>query len=544
MNRSTLIVAVWLALSILHLGLSTRSDPGVYYDEVIQAVPALDYLRGFQRVSVPPQVTAFDLYGRPLPWMTQPYMGALKSQLLIPSFALFGATPDVLRITTTVWGLLAIGLAMLFTRRLFGTGAACVAGTLLAVDPTWLFVARHDWGSVSLALLCRMGALLLVLRAWDSGRKLEAAAAGLVAGLAVYNKVDAVPFLAAATIAGALARPDAVRGLLGPRWRLLAWAAAGAVVGALPLILSAARILDASGRLSDAAGLTGRIAVARATLDGSYFHRLIDTGGVFEALSQVDAPSWPLPMAGLAGLGVLTIWVLRGPRSAPATRGALFLLLAALGTEAGLLALPAADRVHHALNVYPLPHLAVAGAGLFLWRRWDAVGALPRAGRAGLLALLALLAAMGLRVIDRTADLVEQTGGRGLWSDATTRLAASNDRSETTFVCLDWGFQQSLAFQTERARIVDAVWKLRWGHHQIEPWTLRGDTDHVYLLHEGDTAVFGLGEPFLEAARALPSDRVEIESWEDREGSSAFVSVRILGPHVVRYRDRYDIDLL
>jgi hypothetical protein len=432
---------------------------------------------------------------------------------------------------------------MLFAQRVFGVGVACVAGALLAFDPTWLFVARHDWGSVCLALGLRMGALWMATRAWSSGRPLEAGAAGLLAGLALYNKVDAVPFFAGAGIALLVCRPDVVRELLGARWRQLAWGASGAVVAALPLILSAAAILNASGFLPASTTLGGKAAVALATLDGSYFHRLIATGGVFGALFQVDAPSWGLPLAAAAGAGALVGLTWRGPARETTRIGARFLVPCWIATQAGLLAMPAADRVHHALNVYPLPHLIVAVAGVALWDAIDGTGVLRRTGRYALIALFFLLVASGARVIDRTADLVERTGGRGLWSDASTRLANELDRPEITFVCLDWGFQQTLAFQTERARLVDALWKLKWGQHQLRPWTIRGGPDHVYLLHLGDTDVFGFGAPFMEAVGELDPDSVEVETWNDREGQPAFTAVRILAAHVVTYRDGFHIRL-
>jgi hypothetical protein len=57
-----------------------------------------------------------------------------------------------------------------------------------------------------------------------------------------------------------------------------------------------------------------------------------------------------------------------------------------------------------------------------------------------------------------------------------------------------------------------------------------------YLLWERDLAVFAVGPAFLELARALPPERVEIRSWPDREGDPTFVSVRIAGPHEIVYR--------
>jgi hypothetical protein len=540
---SVVLVAVWLGLSALHLGVSLRSDPGVYYDEVIQANPARDYLRGYARTKPPPQVTSIEVFGRPFPWKTQPYMGALKSQLLIPVFAAAGATPEVLRVTTTVWGLLAIGVAMLFANALLGLGPACALGALLAFDPTWLFVARHDWGSVSLALGLRMGALLLALRAWRTGGLGAALAAGAAAGLAVYNKVDAVPFLAGAAAGLAAARPDVVRSLVAERRRraLGLAAAAGAALGALPLIASADRILRASGTLSESSGLAVKARVALATLDGSYFHRLIEDHGSFATMLEGPSPSWALPWALAAGLVVLAV---RSLRSGEDARLARFVVVSWAVTQAGLLAVPAADRVHHALNVYPLPHLAVVAAAAWAWR------AAPGSGRTASGVARALLVVAGLALlgsgawtIDRTADLIERTGGRGLWSDASTRLVHALDREGTTFVCLDWGFHQTLAFQTDHARVLDPVWRLRFARQEGRTWEMRGGAGYVYLVHDGPIDVTGFGAPFLAAVRALDPEQVEVRHWADREGGPALVSVRFRRPHDLLWRDGFEVRL-
>src|SRR5262245_37884318 len=89
--------AAWLALRDLEV-------PGLYYDEVIQALPAAEFLREGGRPLQIPGARSTWLAGGWFPLMTQPYMGALKSQLLIPVFAAFGASTTSLRTTTFAWG--------------------------------------------------------------------------------------------------------------------------------------------------------------------------------------------------------------------------------------------------------------------------------------------------------------------------------------------------------------------------------------------------------------------------------------------------------
>jgi len=539
LTRGSVIVAVvaWLVLCTIHFPLSLRSTPGLYYDEAIQAVPAVDFLRGHARSPALPNVIAIDLPAGPFPWKTQQYMGALKSQLLLAPFALFGATPEVLRRTTTTWGLAGLLLTMLFAARLLGPLGALAAGTLLALDPTFLFVARHDWGSISLALVCRMGGLLLALVAWQRGRAGLAAAAGLVLGLGLYNKVDAAPTLAAAALALAVCRPDVVRALLLERRRQLLAGGAGALVGALPLLVSIPAILRAGGALSEASTLAEKLAVARMTLDGSYFYRLMETGGHFGHMLEIASPrsGWVFPAAAAAAvivvlLGLRTPAARRGPGSA-----GLFLVLTWLGSQLALLAVPGANRVHHAMNVHPFPHLVMAAALVALVARAPSGAGARRVARVTALAALVALALHGGWLTLRTLAIIERSGGRGLWSDATTRLARELDHPQATLVCLDWGFHQSLSFQTSHARVREPIWHFRTS---ARPWRGAGGPDHHYLVHEGDFDVFGYAPAFLAAVAEVSARdpaRVESRVWSDREGGPVFRSVRFLGPHALEY---------
>ena len=155
-----------LCVAVLAFAGRDLSTPGLYYDEAIQAAPAAEFLREGGRPLAIPGATSTRWLGGWLPLMTQPYMSALKSQLLIPVFAVCGAGPATLRLATLVAGCAGLLLCMFWVRRVWGTPAALLTGVLLASDPSFLFVTRHDWGSVSLALVCRGGGLWLL----DRGR--------------------------------------------------------------------------------------------------------------------------------------------------------------------------------------------------------------------------------------------------------------------------------------------------------------------------------------------------------------------------------------
>ena len=115
MSRESLILlAASTVLCAAVLGFAARhlDTPGLYYDEVIQATPASEFLRERGRPLEIPGARNTRLFGGWFPLMTQPYMSGLKSQLLIPVFAVFGSDGPPLRRPPRVWGCLGLVLCM------------------------------------------------------------------------------------------------------------------------------------------------------------------------------------------------------------------------------------------------------------------------------------------------------------------------------------------------------------------------------------------------------------------------------------------------
>ena len=75
------IGAAWLGLGLLFLllAIGDLGVPGPYYDEVIQALPSLEFLEGRARAAPLPGSEVLRLGGRPFPWMTQAYMGLSRA---------------------------------------------------------------------------------------------------------------------------------------------------------------------------------------------------------------------------------------------------------------------------------------------------------------------------------------------------------------------------------------------------------------------------------------------------------------------------------
>jgi hypothetical protein len=548
-SETRILFGAWLLFAAVSLALTARdlSAPGLYYDEVIQAEAAREFLDAGSSPLRIPGASSTHVFGRWLPLFTQPYMGALKSQLLIPPFAVFGASGASLRATTLAWGMLALLSAMLLAHRLLGLGPALVAGALLAVDPSFLFVSRHDWGSFALALLLRCAGLTLFVTGWERVQAERAASrrrakfkllgAGLCFGLGVYNKIDFAVPLAAAALALCLVAPRAVaEALRGHSLRLLP-VAAGFLIGAAPLLGELGTTLLVTRGALDAppdAGLwSEKLNALRCMLDGSYFDRLMRSGGSFERMFEV-AGAAVSPFLAIYGLAIA--W-LAGGIALRARRGEwdpvpAFVLATAVFSALGILATPRAVRIHHVLGAYPFPQLVVALAILDL-----AGPARQRARRAAAAALTALALGGSLWASARTFDTVSRNHGKGRWSDATRGLARElSAEPGAVTVSLDWGFHAQLRFLEPELELREPIWALARWNPQAAAWTSEGDDRTRYLLWDRDFAVFPFGPAFLDAVRALRSSRVAIRVHADHEGDPAFLSVQIAGPHRIVYR--------
>jgi hypothetical protein len=535
-SRSSALLAAGVALlcvAVFALAGRRLDTPGLYYDEVIQALPAAEFLREEGRPLQIPGASSRWLLGGWFPLMTQPYMGALKSQLLIPVFALAGATARSLRLTTLAWSCAGLLLVALWLRRLYGTPVALLTAALLAFDPSFLFVGRHDWGSVALALVCRAGGLWLLTAGWQERSVARLGGGGLLLGLGLYNKIDFAAFLAGAGLAFAAVAPR-------PFWRELAArparglaALAGFALASAPLLVTLPSVFGAARAMARSQEVRGddlgeKLLAWSTLLDGSYFERLMRAGGSFERLGEVAASASAFPWILAAATLFLGVALARDARRGRADRGQAFALLAMLGVALALLAVPRAARIHHVMNVLPLPQLVVALAVLRAWRGGR------RAGRA--LAVLAVAGALigSLWVDIATLREIRASGGRGRWTSAVEEMARELPPA-TPVVSLDWGFYAPLRFLHPELELEEPVWRMA-GAAARGGFLLAGGPRQLYLVWEPGYQVFDIGNALLEAVDALPPGSATVRRHTDRAGGPAFRSIRFARPHELVYR--------
>jgi hypothetical protein len=526
-NRDFLsVLAVWLllAVTLVFLAIPNASVPGLFYDEAHCAGMAKDFLTGHPHSHLP-GYEVINVCGRPFPTFVQPYGGAVKSWLLLPVFALFGASQPVLRWTALGWGLMALLLFMLWTWRWLGRDTAMLAGALLALDPTFFFISVLDWGPVLPSFLCRFACFYFTLRWWqltqeppapeqkESNRKIIFCAflAGFFAGLGFFNKIDFAVLLAGVVLALFCCKARQLGAFLVRRRSFApAVAVAGFLLASAPMLTHIPGILKglpAGG--SHQGELTEKFNAVLAMYEGSYFHRLMDAGGRFDKMYLVRAEVFaPVGLALVLAASFLVFQFLERGISGDA---AAILLLATLFITIGIFLLPGAVRIHHMVLVFPFPQLVVALALTRFSRRKLAGG------------IFVLLLALQVFALCKTRQLIRQTGGRGWWSDALSAFASNvKDRSDLTIVSLDWGFNEQLAFLTDGPKLVEPF----WGNAN---WDVRS-TNVIYLVHPPEYSLFPYGQRYLEEARRDGPAAVELQPWNDHQNHAAFYSLRFRGP--------------
>jgi hypothetical protein len=521
------VVGVWfsLAVGLTAIARQNLSKPGLYYDEAVFGGLAKDFVAGQPRLHMV-GVQTTQIFHRPFPLFVQVYLGALKSWLLMPGVALFGFKLAVLRLTNWFWGFMSILLFMLGIRRSVGLGTAVIAGITLACDPTLFFLNVFDWGAAISSLLCR-GAALYLATIWGRSRQdIFLWLASFFLGLGLFNKIDFSAFLFGTGLAAVIFYHSTLWKFLREHFWMVSGCGSAFLLGMGPMIFKIPSILKttSSGGLNPAGPGENieKINTFIALYDGSYFPRLMNNGGVFKQMYIHPSPAYSLLGCFLV-VAMIVVAVMASLEDNKAKRQfARFLLVGFILTAIGAFVIPGAIRIHHAILTFPFPQIIIATAMIFLWnRQW-------RFARRWIQTLIVIsfviLIGSQMLAIGRTEQIINKTGGRGWWSDTFDKFCEENkDRADLTFVSLDWGFNEQLAFLTNAPGLAEPVWAFS-SYKQGLP-TLPRKTGIVYLAHAPQYSMMHYDNVYLENARTI-SGLTKIQPYFDREGHTIFYTIQ------------------
>ncbi len=479
-----LATSLLLILIVLYALLAGRSIwlPGIYYDEVLQAVSAIAALRG--NVNGPltrVEGSVVNLAGHSFPLMTLPYLGSVQTGILTLVFAVTNTSIPVMRSTFITLGAAALVLTFLFTCYLFDTRTALLSTLLLATDPTYIFSMRSDNGPTAIMMICKMGALWLLLRWWQTEKPAHLLLGAFLCGVGLYDKLNFIWFLGALVASTIIIYPRQVQYCLQrSRWPTRFGAVICFCVGTS--ILLAYTILTGGGPFRGLLKLASQetpFGIATTDFWGNLNVRL---ASLFRLLSGYELLNFytstfsgyhypysrglflstALPwLGGLAILAGITQTTLQS-KNGIALRKAVFLLMMSALIVVASTFTPTNLMYHHLLVVYPFLHLLsahfVTSIPNFIdaWKLREQNSNVIGHSISVTAVVIALITNLG--VLDNYYQVLEKTGGVGMWSDAIYELADYLEGDDRTVICMDWGINLNLLALSQGDL------------HTLEPW--------------------------------------------------------------------------
>jgi hypothetical protein len=461
--------AVVVGLLAVFVYIATRNIkfPGLYYDELDFVNAALGGPAGTQFIST-------RIFGVPV--MIMPYIGALKSYLYYPVFALFGVSAVTIRLPIIL--VAAVGLFVWYEVGVLIYRTRVTALFMLAalsVDPAYIFQSKLDWGPTVLQVVLSGVLIYSVLRALrgstGSAVRIWLPVAYVAALLGLFNKLNFIWIIVAVPIAIGAVYPARVRtwfksGLLF----LLPLGATTALVGLagwfliLPLITSSGPAMGLLARAQFTVNLY------TATMNGAAVFGYITGGGVLTSASWTDSVELWVAVAWVVALA-LTVRRLREDQK-EALRTTAFFAVVFVIIAAQIVLTKQAMGPYHIMALWPINVLVI-----FLMVEFTALCAYrvapvewkTAAGRIVQPAMVAitsaaLLCGSGMADNAYNAAFAQGTTVAPIWSDQIYQLSAFiNARYPTRGYVLfpDWGMDnQTLALASsdgERSRLLD-VW--------------------------------------------------------------------------------------
>jgi Dolichyl-phosphate-mannose-protein mannosyltransferase len=417
------LLSLYLALATYKIHL-----PGLYGDEMLFVGPAAGerpYLKCFG-----------------LPLLIFPYIGALKSWIYTPVFALFGVSPVSIRLPAILisCGTLALGYSLV--RRILTPGWAVAFTGACAVHPGFVLLTRVDLGPIALMLFLKALCLVLLFKWLDGPQRICWSVFG-VCLLGFFDKFNFIWFIVALAFStSAIYGAEIFRKLRTVPVRVLVGIAIALVaVGSLVLWI----IYPLLQRPHVRATFSGRFSQMWSLYEST------STGAGTAFLWFKSPPAVPF-WSGWGVLGVTAIFLLlalvsyglgRSANRNVDTRTLRFCLWCLLMFGIILLEIvltPQAGGPHHLIMLFPFDLLAGFSAAFLFANAW------PRMRRQIVLlegCVLIIWVASNLRSFDaHFTKFGDISSFRGRWSPHVQLLAA---------------------YLNEKAKNVDSIYTTDWG---------------------------------------------------------------------------------
>jgi hypothetical protein len=441
-----------LVVAFVSLAAWRIASPGLHYDETLFVNAALG---GVDDVFV-----YLRLVGVPV--MTMAYIGALKSWLHGPIFALFGVSPITIRLPSVVICGAALLLYARLAESLFGRGLGLLLLAVLATDPALFCMSRFDYGPFVLMVFLKAVALVIFFAWLREPTALRLGALLLAMALGTFDKLNFLWFAVALCVAAIAIYPAAVfTGL--QRSGLWGWIATG-VGAAAAAAVAASAVVPLLRTYEAPAVANGRLSFERVASIAQLANESLDGGSLWGMLFRGDSPhrwitSLALAVAAIAALPLLAVGATptRHPILGSAARLAGFFATLFTVVFAQMVATPQTSGAHHAVMLFPLHVFALFSVAAFALDRartqWRVAAAFVAATAAILLTSQMLWIAAYLKRIG-------EGGPFRFWADPAIYELAEllHEQKPAAVVSADWGLHTplfALAPPSERADYFD-----------------------------------------------------------------------------------------
>ena len=531
MNHLAQRTKIWLAVFVACLGFvlagwALMPYNGIESDEALVGDPIFGPIFGDFRIRISHQI---------IPLMLMDYVGALKSWLYWPIFAIFKPSAESLRWPVLIIGAITLGLFYLLLDRIAGPRAALGGCFLLATDTMFLMTTEFDWGPVAIQHLMLVTACLLFLQFARSDSRKSLLFGCFALGLGLWDKALFAWIIDGLCVAAVVVFPKEV-------WRRLTLknlsvALAGFLLGAWPLLVFNARHHWPTIRNNVAisgGNMAQKVEALKRTMDGStlFWYMVNDVSTTppepserwLEHVSRGIAVLTREPHRNFL-LPALLLSLLAAPLWGTSRRAILFALVFMAVTWMQMaLTKNAGGSAHHAVLLWPFPQFVVALALAAASQRWMRRGA--RWGSAAFGAVIAFLCVTNLLVTNEYLACFSRYGPALAWSDAIYPLSNSLRNETRDVIVMDWDIYDSLLLlQRGAIHLRSGFFEVMNGasgeQQRIE--SLLADRGAVFVTHTPENQFFPVPNRKLETTAAALGYRKELlQTIMDSHGRKVF----------------------
>lgn len=501
-------IAVISALLFLTIGLAFLSYPGIQNDEALFAVQKYFPLYAFHGVPV----------------MALNYLGALKTWIYIPIFALWPPSAMSLRLPVLLLGAGTVAMLCRFLEKTCGRNAAIVGALLLATDPVFLLTTTFDWGPVALQHFFLVACLFSAFLFHTTEKKVWLFCLFFCAGLALWDKALWMWVFTGMAIATVCVFPRQLWAKVTAR--NLAIAAGAFLLGASPFVVfNVENPLETfrSNSKFTFADLKQKGQVLLTTANGSsLFGYLVRGDGEGRALGTVTPiEKVSIQIGGLTGqlhedlmpwavaCAVAGIWFTGSTR-----RLCLFAVICGF-TAWGQMAVTvgAGGAAHHAILLWPLPQILIAGV-------------FGKADKRILYFIGTVLVAGNLLVLNQYLTQFIRNGSPSGWSDATSTLTREiGHYPGRRIIMTDWGLFTPIEIvhgDHILPQIADGLFLPQGGTEAEYEYVFR-DPSAIWVSHTPEAEVYtGIHARMLKRIREHGHQVRLIETIQDRNGRGIY----------------------